>query len=528
MAGRRVEPPAGENLLRGRRARKLGDDQGGLGDGQDVLRKASDRVRRLVGPGGFVFIAAALLLATRPLATTGLEIARLPVAVAALALCAVFTLVFSLPIPRRVQLDIGLAVQVFIAFALGWLEAPRYVGGHVELFGVSVLCVWILLFPIAIPARLPSVVGSMVVTTGVLPITAALLGRMGHPIDWAAVTGSTVLVFLCGGLGVAARVVVADLSERLAKARTAGSYRLIKPLGKGSMGEVWLAEHLLLHRPAVVKFVRPRRRASEKQEETLARFEREARATAALRSPHTIELYDYGVRSDGSFFYVMEKLDGFDLGVLVNRFGPQEPGRVIHLIRQVCLSLAEAHSRGLVHRDVKPANVFACVAGTSFDVAKVLDFGLVRTADQEGAAPKVNFPTMTMTGLSLGTPATMAPEAVEDARSADARTDIYAVGCVAYCLLCGERIFDTDDPAQIMEAHIEQRPIPPSERPGLTVPQDLERVILDCLEKDPERRPQNARALADRLECCEALTDWSLEHAEQWWTQFAPELVLRS
>jgi len=499
-------------------------DQRG-GPEHDVLRRAAGRVRRLVGPLGLVFIGAALMLGTRPMARTGLEIARLPVAGAALVFCVVFALVLGRPsIPRRVRLDLSLVLQVLIAFSLGWLEAPRYVGSGVELFGVSVLCVWTLLFPVTTPARLPRVAVSMVFTTAAVPGTAGLLGALGHPIDLSAVAGSTMLVLLCGGLGFGARVVVADLSDRLAEAKTAGSYRLVEPLGKGSMGQVWAAEHQLLNRPAVVKLIRPAEEDGEHAPEIRARFEREARATAALRSPHTVELYDYGLGADGSFFYVMEKLDGFDLGALVKRFGPQDPGRVIHLLRQVCLSLAEAHAKGLVHRDVKPANVFTCVAGTSFDVVKVLDFGLVRATGVQ-PAPNLDFSTMTMTGSALGTPATMAPEAVEDATSTDARTDIYAVGCVAYWLLCGERIFDTADADLIMTAHLEQRPAPPSERSGLDVPKDLEDLVLRCLEKDPEDRPAGARELADALECCRSFHDWSREHSEQWWMQYAPEYV---
>jgi serine/threonine-protein kinase len=468
------------------------------------------------------------MLSTRPLEDTGLEVRRLEVAGMALAFVALFsTVLLRSSIPRRVRLDLALSLQVLIAFALGWLEAPRYVGANVELFGVSVLCVWALLFPISIPARIHTVVVATLATIAALPATAGLLGHRGHEIDWSAVGGSTVLVFLCGGLGVGARLVVADLSERLAAAKTAGSYRLTEPLGKGSMGEVWLAEHKLLHRPAVVKFIRPGDTRREHAPEHRERFEREARATAALRSPHTIELYDYGVGNDGAFFYVMEKLDGFDLRALVKKFGPQEPGRVVHLLRQVCLSLAEAHGLGLVHRDIKPANIFTSVAGTSLDVVKVLDFGLVRAT---GAEPEGNldFATMTMTGAALGTPATMAPEAVEDATQTDARTDLYGVGCVAYWLLCGERVFDTDDADLIMTAHLEQRPVPPSRRTGLEVPADLERLVLQCLEKDPEDRPAGARELAEALECCDCFYEWSREHAQQWWSRSAPELLVGS
>lgn len=457
---------------------------------------------------------------------SGPDIGRIPVAVAAAVLCAVFATLMSRPsLSRRLRVDLALVLQVLIVFALGWLEAPRYVGTDVELFGVSVLCVWTLFFPVTIAARLPRLGVATVFTALAVPATAGLLGALGNPIDVEAVAGSTVLVLLCGGVGFGARVVFVDLSQRLADANTAGSYRLIEPLGRGAMGQVWTAEHVLLHRPAVVKFIRPGKEEREHAPEIRERFQREARATAALRSPHTIELYDYGVGSDGSFYYVMEKLDGFDLGDLVKRFGPQEPGRVIHLIRQVCLSLAEAHAKGLVHRDVKPANVFASVAGTSFDVVKVLDFGLVR-ATGVANVPALDFSTMTMTGAALGTPATMAPEAVEDATSTDARTDIYAVGCVAYWLLSGERIFDTADAELIMTAHVEQQPVRPSERSGLPVPKDLENLIMKCLEKDPEDRPGGARELADALECCAAFHDWSREHSEQWWMQYAPEFVV--
>ena len=229
--------------------------------------------------------------------------------------------------------------------------------------------------------------------------------------------------------------VMQGLGKQLHEAQDLGSYKLVERLGQGGMGEVWRAEHRLLARNAAVKLVRPEVLGGGGPEDAQVirrRFEREAQATAALGSPHTIRVFDYGVTDDGTFYYVMELLAGRDLESLVREFGPVQADRVVYLLRQVCHSLAEAHARGLVHRDIKPANIYVCRLGLEFDFVKVLDFGLVKVRQPRGQQAL----TATMEHTT-GTPAYMAPEIILGETNVDRRADVYALGCVAYYLLTG-------------------------------------------------------------------------------------------
>jgi len=304
--------------------------------------------------------------------------------------------------------------------------------------------------------------------------------------------------------------------------RELGSYRLVERLSTGGMGEVWRAEHRLLGRTAAVKLIRPEICSrDDAQTGTLERrFEREARVTAALRSPHTVTVYDFGTAPDGSFYYAMELLDGFDLEKLVTRFGPQSPERVIHLLLQVCDSLAEAHAHGLIHRDIKPQNIFVSRLGMNYDFVKVLDFGLVKTPEPFGGSQI----RLTLDGTATGTPAFMAPE-MAMGNTVDARSDIYSLGCVAYRLLTGESVFEGDSPVSVLLAHIQEPPIPPSQRTEMDIPQELERVILACLEKDPGKRPQSAQELAGVLSACPLPEPWNARRAENWWSVHMPDLA---
>ncbi len=288
-----------------------------------------------------------------------------------------------------------------------------------------------------------------------------------------------------------------------------GSYRLEELLGRGGMGEVWKASHRLLARPAAVKLIRIDPGADSR--ELLRRFEREARATAALRSPHTVDVYDYGTTEDGTFYYVMELLEGYDLETLVNRFGRLPPGRAVYLLEQACHSLAEAHEGGLIHRDVKPANIYVCRYGIDADFVKLLDFGLVKNpvADARGS--------VTMTGVIAGTPGYMSPEMGLGSPDVDWRTDIYALGCVAYWLVTGRRVFEEGPPMQVLMDHVQKTPVPPSQRVEGGLPAELDRVILACLEKDPNNRPQTARELAERLRAVSLDERWTEETARRWW-----------
>jgi serine/threonine protein kinase len=293
------------------------------------------------------------------------------------------------------------------------------------------------------------------------------------------------------------------------------------------MGEVWRARHKMLGREAAIKLIRPETLAdgsSERARVTLRRFEKEARATAALRSPHTIELYDFGLTEDGTFFYAMELLEGYDLQTLVESHGPLPPARAIHLLRQVCESLAEAHHRGLVHRDVKPANVFTCRLGLKVDFVKVLDLGLVKgSATGEGSSDT----DLTVEGAVPGSPAFMAPEAIRGQEKLDGKTDLYSLGCVAFWLLTGSRVFEGRNSLELVLAHLQDPPPSPSSGLDSPLPAQLEAVVLECLAKDPEDRPAGAEEISRRLAAVPLDEPWTEERAGDWWTAHPPPLRQR-
>ncbi|HWN80748.1 MAG TPA: serine/threonine-protein kinase, partial [Candidatus Udaeobacter sp.] len=250
------------------------------------------------------------------------------------------------------------------------------------------------------------------------------------------------------------------------------------------------------------------------------RFEREAQATATLRSPHTVSLFDFGVADDGTFYYVMELLEGLTAEALVDRFGQVPYARTIYLLRQVCHSLSEADSRGLVHRDIKPANIFLCRYGEEFDFVKVLDFGLV-TALKEDPQPAMN---LTQEHSIHGTPAFIAPEQALG-HMLDGRADIYATGCVAYWLLTGQLVFKADSPIELILHHAHTVPIPPSQRTELPIPAALDQLVMACLAKDPGDRPQTARELAERLSDIAGADSWTEAQAKEWWAIHEPRLA---
>jgi serine/threonine-protein kinase len=280
------------------------------------------------------------------------------------------------------------------------------------------------------------------------------------------------------------------------------------------MGEVWRAEHRMLARPAAIKIVMPQTlEASGTEAQTLyRRFEREARATARLSSLHTIEIYDFGRTDAGALYYVMELLDGTDLETMVQRHGPLSPARTVFLLEQVCESLAEAHESGLVHRDVKPANIYVCRLGTLYDRVKVLDFGLVAVRGALGD----HATRLTAEGSVTGTPAYMAPEVATGEQDPDERVDIYALGCVAYWMLTGTLVFEGGNPIKMLYAHASKQPEPPSTRVGHAIATDLEQLVLQCLAKDPADRPGSVRALGRQIAACRVGT-WTDADAEAWW-----------
>ncbi len=309
-------------------------------------------------------------------------------------------------------------------------------------------------------------------------------------------------VFFSVATAIVSRVIY-GLQARVREAMQLGNYRLREKLGEGGMGEVYLADHALLKRPTAVKLLPPEKVG----ERAIQRFEREVQQLSRLTHPNTVSIFDFGRTPSGIFYYAMEYLDGLDLEELVERDGPQPAGRVVHILSQVARALAEAHDRGLIHRDVKPANVMLCHRGGVADVAKVVDFGLVK--DLSGSTH------LSHGDVVNGTPLFMAPESLTAPDRVDGRTDLYALGAVGYFLLTGEYVFDGATMVEVCSHHLHSQPVPPSDR--APVPADLEAVILRCLAKKPEDRFTDARALCAALHEVEA--SWDDEAAEAWWAE---------
>ena len=314
---------------------------------------------------------------------------------------------------------------------------------------------------------------------------------------------SLVLAAAIGTFGVRS---IRSLRREAFEAKQLGQYKLTELLGSGGMGDVFVGEHTLLKRPCAIKVIRPDQ-AGDPQ--VLKRFEREVRSTAKLTHWNTVEIYDYGHTEDGTFYYVMEYLPGLNLQQLVDLHGPLPAARVIHLLAQTCDALSEAHAAGLVHRDLKPANIHASVRGRKYDVAKLLDFGLVRPLHgQDDVA-------MTQKNTILGSPLFMAPEQASDG-SVDVRSDIYSIGGVAYFLLTGQVPFEETTPIKVILAHAQQTPVRPSTiREG--IPSDIESIVMRCLEKDPRDRYQDVDTLRQSLLDCSDAGDWTSESARDWW-----------
>jgi serine/threonine-protein kinase len=380
--------------------------------------------------------------------------------------------------------------------------------------GVSQMIVLMLLYGTFIPnspRTVAKVVSAMVLTVlfGYAILTErSQVDHVLNQLRSVEQAGSNVLFLLIGaGIAVFGAATLNGLRNELHKALKFGQYRLVRKLGEGGMGEVYLAEHQLLKRPCALKLIKS---ASSADPLALARFEREVQSAARLAHPNTIEIFDYGRTDDGTFYYVMEYLQGMSLTELLNAHGPLPAGRVVYLMRQVCAGLAEAHALGLVHRDLKPANVFIAVRGGESDVAKVLDFGLVKLTQDPDA---VNLSTdMTVSG----TPLYMSPEQARGDRSLDTRSDVYALGAVMYCALTGRPPFEGDSPFEVMISHSRDPVTPPSQvRPG--VPTDLEQIALRCLAKKPADRYPTVKAVGEALAACAAAREWGPNRAEAWW-----------
>jgi serine/threonine-protein kinase len=311
------------------------------------------------------------------------------------------------------------------------------------------------------------------------------------------------------GFTLSAATIIRQLRGQVRAAHHLGQYTLIRKLGEGGMGMVWEARHALLRRPTAIKLLRPDHVGAE----AISRFEREVQLTSQLTHPNTVAIYDYGRTADGLFYYVMEYLDGLDLQRLVDFDGPQPVARAVHILKQVASALSEAHARGLVHRDIKPANIVLCERGGMHDVAKVVDFGLVK-------APTQTDVSLSHDQLVMGTPMFLAPEAISDPTHLDGRSDLYAVGAVAYFLLTGQTMFEGTSLVEICSHHMYTPPQPPSERLGKPLPAGLEAIVLRCLAKAPADRFPTAGALFEALAAC-GVPPWTETEAKIAWERVA-------
>ena len=397
--------------------------------------------------------------------------------------------------PKRL-LDLGLVFEVAGAFGIAaaqlWAGVPRLSDASFPLIPSE--CVWIVAYPLVVPNTPRKVLAASLLAASMGPAVLAMASAAsGTAIPASLVLGYYVLPnYVSAAIAYAVAHIVHQFSARLKRAREIGSYELMEPLGEGGMGEVWRAKHRLLARPAAIKLIRTQVLGSSQRtrDAMVRRFEREAQETAMLRSPHTIDVYDFGVNEEGDFYYVMELLEGISLERFVQIFGPMESPRAVYLLRQICHSLGEAHARGLIHRDIKPANIFMCRLGLDDDFVKVLDFGLVKHVDRPRGT------MLTMDGSTAGTPAYMAPEIALGHQGIDGRADIYSLGCLAYFLLTGQPVFVADTPVATALAHVNDQPIPPSLRSEFEIPSALEALILQCLHKNPADRPASAVELA--------------------------------
>ncbi len=493
----------------------------------ELLKSARSRVSQL---SLFVIVltivGSALFL---PLIRSMTSQSRLPMATPGMLITIVVAsaMLFWLSRFERIQpqllLDLALVYEVLLAFSVAVARHSIPWEGTIAR-DWSEVAVWIIVFSVVIPNTpgkcfLAAALAGLTDPVGLL-ISVAAGNPMPSPELLGHLFGPTVFAVV---LSVLLSRHIFRMGKDIERAKQMGSYKLVNLIGKGGMGEVWLAEHSMLARPAAIKLVSRDFLVSNKgdaksSEEALKRFEREAKATAKLDSEHTIRVFDFGTTGDGLFYYVMEFLNGLNLQELVARFGPILPERSIYILRQVCKSLGEAHQQGLIHRDVKPANIFICQKGLSFDHAKVLDFGLVRDV----LANDRSSTRLTMAGKITGTPAFIAPEVVTGDGDIDARADIYSLGCVAYFMLTGELVFEEENALKVVIQHLNTPPPALSTRTELEIPSELEDLIHKCLEKHPDKRPQSVLEVDEALGSIAVSKAWSCERAKRWWEMHQP------
>ena len=424
--------------------------------------------------------------------------------------------------PPEFFLKVGLWYMVLTCFSIGMVMhvgLPESENLYVQISWCGVV---VLLFAAVLPVNPRAMLIAGLISVAMSPLTMVLthvkglstldaiqLGMLMHYPDF-------LLAFVAGFVSK----VVNRLGKQVTKAREMGSYQLGDLIKRGGMGEIYRATHRMLARPAAIKLIRAEMLGTiegESADLAIKRFHREAEAAANLRSPHTVELFDFGVTEDNTLYFVMELLEGVDLETLVRESGPLPARRVVHILRQACESLAEAHERGLVHRDIKPANIHLGKTGIRYDWVKVLDFGLVKQVKQQEMQEDS---LATAVGKTPGTPAYMAPE-MALGEEVDARSDIYALGCVGYFLLTGHLVFDATTAFQMVAKHLRNEPVPPSLRARVDIPQPVEAAILKCLAKKREDRFASVLEFSKALDAAR-LRPWSDEEALASWRSRQP------
>jgi eukaryotic-like serine/threonine-protein kinase len=418
-----------------------------------------------------------------------------------------------------VTLRLGMALEVLVAFSLALVETAGIVSSsEAVLHGVSAVGPWLVVAGAFVPSHPRWALAAPLAAATAWPLAYGInVVRAGSGV--ATSSGATLWALLNYAWALAAYLLNRAVHAQAPSGHPdeLGGYHLLTRIAEGGMGEVWKATHKQLARAAAIKIIRVdlTDTVDRSADTAVSRFRREARAIARLQSPHTVYVYDFGVSDDGRFYYAMELLDGISLQALVQTFGQLEPSRAVALLIQMCESLHEAHEVGLVHRDLKPSNVMVCQVALHCDFVKVLDFGLAKNVKDTGMTQ------LTRAGTTTGTPAYLAPEMARGEGAIDRRTDIYAIGCIAYFLLTGSPVFDDPNPTRLALRHLNDKPEPLSRRSSRPVAPDLEAIVMQCLEKRPDDRPASAAVVADRLAACR-VEKWTTGDARRWWERELP------
>jgi len=480
----------------------------------EVVRDSRQRIRVAAAIGAGAYTVFLALEATGVLGGSALE-HRIDLTHDALGIFLSSSLLALASVSRLRDRTVLVAAMVGEVLLCALISVAVLWAGYLRTHQLATLT-WvvpiIILFPLLVPLRPRTALVLSFLCASTMPLGLLALVMAGRV---SARLGDFIGLGMSGAVAVSigsiSSRVIYGAHRQVAAARKVGSYELLERLSQGGMGEVWKARHQFLARPAAVKQILPEQLQgdAEARDTVVQRFTREAQVTALLRSPHTVELFDFGISADGTLYYAMELLEGLNAEHFVYQHGPIEPRRAAYWLQQVCHSLAEAHARDLIHRDIKPSNLFVCHYGRDLDFIKVLDFGLTRPLSRTD-------PRLTSANAVLGTPGYMAPEQIFG-QDTGPRTDLYALGCVAYWLVAGVKPFEGQEVGDMMRSHALEAPPPPSRKSGRAIPERFEALIMSCLSKDAEGRPHDADALGRDLETCFCADPWTVGDAREWW-----------